>query len=122
MKPFKAFLIDRGYDLGLQDHLYVKDNSWGKTRNVDIFELVDEFAKEYQKEIDGNKDAYCDLKEACMVGDPILVCGELLTNVTKCQDGKIYFLDENGNEKWDCGDAIMRLGISPPCEDSNGCL
>jgi hypothetical protein len=51
MKPFKAFLMDGGYDLGLQDHLYVKENSWGKERNVDVFKLVDAFAKDYQDEI-----------------------------------------------------------------------
>ena len=52
MKPFKAYLMNLGYDLGLQDHLYIKEESWGKVRNVDVFKLVDEFAKGYQKEID----------------------------------------------------------------------
>jgi len=62
MKPFKAFLMDRGYDLGLKDRWYVKEMSWGKERNVDVFKLVDEFGKEYQKEIDRLQKVIIDLK------------------------------------------------------------
>ena len=54
------------------------------------------------------------MKEEILVGDKILVCGELITTVTKCQDGKIYFLNENGAEKWDEGEAIKFIGGIDP--------
>ncbi len=62
MNPFKAFLVDRGYDLGMLDHLYANETSWGKVRRVDVFELVDEFAKVYQEEIESLQKEFCEHK------------------------------------------------------------
>ena len=39
-------------------------------------------------------------------GDEIMVCDELITQVTKIEDEKIYFLDEDKIERWEIASVI----------------
>jgi hypothetical protein len=51
MKTFKQWLIMMGYDLGLEEHLYVKEPSWDKVRNVDVFKLVAQYIDDETKDL-----------------------------------------------------------------------
>lgn len=50
MKTFKQWLVEMAYDIGLQDHWYVNETSWGKTRKVDVFKLVAAYVKDCDAE------------------------------------------------------------------------
>ena len=67
MKTFKQWLFDSAYDLGLEEHLYVEEPSWGKVRKVDVFKLVDNYGKDLLTDYTDFllKNGYCDTDVYC---------------------------------------------------------
>lgn len=43
---FKDWLKMMGYDLGLQDELFVYESAWGKTGKFDVLRLADQYMKD----------------------------------------------------------------------------